>query len=570
MSSAVSDVQKIVVTLSEPDVAIEPGNVARLLVTMTNRQDTPDRLLLEVEGIDIEWYNIPVAAVNVAPGAQVEERINFKVARSSENRAGSYPFVVRVQAMETGEVGFAQAMLVVKPFDSLQIELSPKRAVATFFHPLNDFDVTVANLGNAEETLELHASDPDDDCAYEFDLDRIMLKPGQTETIPMAARPKSASWIGGPRLYGFSVSARSVDDPYVSAKTQGQIEKHAMISPMLGIFLLLLGFGSGAFILYQKTHVPPPPIRIAAFAVSPPTVSADSKVTLTWDVQGEHPDLKLKHHVGKDGGDVYDGTMKEAAGNISVTIESTDKPETIYYTLMASGPGNGPIEKTVAISVIPAPAPPKPVIRKFTAEPSVVHVGEPVTLAWEATGQTKFILDPGDSQFSQFVQSQIVTPNPQTPDQIAIYKLRAFSDDKRVPSAEKTVTVKVVSPDTCVAAIVGFRAVTPQVYIGDKVRLRWSTVRARNVRIDWTDDKGAQSMTGLPVSGSLEVAISAKTTFQLTASDNLGKTVTRSVTVNAVPKPAPPPPPTTQPGQTPDGVTPPQDGTNPPPPGPKG
>ena len=133
------DVQKIVVTLSEPDLVIEPGTAGRLAVTMINRQDAPDRLLLEVEGIDIEWYNIPVPAVNLAPGAQVTERINFKVARNSANRAGSYPFLIRVVAMETGEVGVAQAMLTVKPFDSLQLELSPKRAVATFFPPAQRF-----------------------------------------------------------------------------------------------------------------------------------------------------------------------------------------------------------------------------------------------------------------------------------------------------------------------------------------------------------------------------------------------------------------------------------------------
>ena len=64
MSSAVSDtqymdVQKIVVTLSEPDVIIEPGGTARLIVTAANRQENPDRLSIEVEGIDIEWYTIP-------------------------------------------------------------------------------------------------------------------------------------------------------------------------------------------------------------------------------------------------------------------------------------------------------------------------------------------------------------------------------------------------------------------------------------------------------------------------------------------------------------------------------
>src|SRR6185436_13137445 len=188
-----ADMQRVAVTLSEYDVFIEPGSVAQLVVTMTNQQSTPDRLTLEVEGVDVEWYMIPVAAVNVAPGAQASERIVFKLARNSENRAGTYPFLVRVQAMETGEVGVAQATLVVKPFSSLQVELAPKRGVSTFFHALNDFEVNLANLGNAEETLELYADDPEDECAYEFDMERVTLKPGQTAAVPLAMRPKAST-----------------------------------------------------------------------------------------------------------------------------------------------------------------------------------------------------------------------------------------------------------------------------------------------------------------------------------------------------------------------------------------
>jgi len=189
MASTTSDIQKILVSLSTADIVIEPGSTAQLIVTMTNQQAEPDRLSIEVEGIDVEWYAIPVPAVNVAPGATVTERILFKVARNSANRAGSYPFLVRVQAQETGEVGVAQAALAVKPFSFLEVELDPKRAVATFFRPLNDFDVSVSNQGNAEETLDLGAFDPDDGCAYEFDTDRITLKPGQTTAVPMALRP---------------------------------------------------------------------------------------------------------------------------------------------------------------------------------------------------------------------------------------------------------------------------------------------------------------------------------------------------------------------------------------------
>src|SRR5262249_39019335 len=107
-------------------------------------------------------------------------------------------------------------------------------------------------------------------CAYEYDTDRITLKPGQTQMVPLAIRPKSSAILGGARLYGFTASARSVADSYISANAHGQIEKHALISPLPGIFVLLLALAAGGYYLFQPK--PLPQIKINAFNAAPPKV----------------------------------------------------------------------------------------------------------------------------------------------------------------------------------------------------------------------------------------------------------------------------------------------------------
>ena len=74
----------------------------------------------------------------------------------------------------------------------------------------------------------------------------------------MALRPKSSSILGGVRLYGFTITARSVNDSYVSASVHGQVEKQALISPLMGIFLLLLGFAVGGYVGFRRTPCLPP------------------------------------------------------------------------------------------------------------------------------------------------------------------------------------------------------------------------------------------------------------------------------------------------------------------------
>jgi plastocyanin len=553
MAATSSDIQKILVSLSPADIVIEPGSTAQLIVSMTNQQDEPDRLSIEVEGIDVEWYAIPVPVVNVAPGATVTERILFKVARNSANRAGSYPFLVRVQAQETGEVGVAQAALIVKPFSFLEVELDPKRAVATFFRPLNDFDVAVSNQGNAEETLDLGAFDPDDACAYEFDTDRITLKPGQTTAVPLALRPKVSSVLGGVRLYGFTITARSVNDSYVSASVHGQIEKHALISPLMGIFLLLLAFGAGGYALFRP-H-PMPPIVLHSFTVVPTKAAFGQAINLSWDVDNAQT-IIVSHHVRKgkqNGEEVNDpGEQKNKVGTVQVKPEY---PTTVYRLTVRSANGQEKhLEAVVDVSAPPIPQPAK--VKSFEAEPVRIHPGETVRLSWEASTYTMAIVDPGNNVLSAFQRTMNVMP-----DQTTTYTFRAIGADQK--PVERKLTITVIPKDQCIAEIESFSLRSKQVYIGESAHLHWKSHYAKTVHL--SSDSGGYSKD-VNLSGNTDIPVDAPTVFTLTVTDSAGLSVSKQVTVKPEPRPTPPvdPAPAPEggttvipPGQPPTGTPPP-------------
>ena len=549
MSPTMTDIQKISITLSEAELAIEPGQTGQIVVAMTNRQDASDLLMLEVEGLDVEWYHIPVSTASVAPGTQTTERILFKLGRSSASRAGHYPFLVRVKAMETGEVGVAQASLNIKPFNDLQLELNPKRGMATFFRPLNEFEVTLANLGNAEETLDLYANDPDDECAYEFDTERLTLKPGQSETVGLAMRPKTSAFLGGMRLYGFTVSARATADAYVSASAHGQLEKRALISPLMGIFLILLALGGGA--TYALWPRPAPAVKIIRFncnmpklGSAPPRISAGQDLILSWDVQNAKK-ITLYQRVGKQD-DVALATQPpqgQETGSLTVKPEA---PMTTY-TIKVAGEGEKNEKKDfVTINVTPPPPAPHPKIASFTATPSIVHQGEPIVLQWDARGVEKIILDPGNTTLSSFTNSQEVRPDSDT-----VYTLRAFGKDEKAGTAEKKISARVVSKDVCIAQILGFHALSKKVYVGDSVQLTWRIINAKSVSL--TSDKGPVPQ-GTTANGGI-IATSAPLTeptiFTLTATDSAGNPTNTHLLVTPQPRPvAPSAPPVVTPGDS--------------------
>lgn len=543
MTAAVPDVQSIRVSVSPADLTIEPGDVAHLSVTMTNGQAAPDRLSIEIEGIDVEWYAIPVAAVNVAAGAETTERVVFRVARTGGNRAGTYPFLVRVQAMESGEVGVAQAALQVKQFSDLQLDLSPRRAVSTFFHPHNAFEVTISNNGNSEESLELYASDPDEGCTYEFDTDRAALKPGQARALELTTHPRSLSLLAGTRLYGFTVSARSTDDAYVTANTHGQIEKHALISPLLGIFLVLVAGAALGWAAFKPR--PLPPLRINQFASDTTRVADGHGVTLTWDVSPEFSQLILQKRVGLNGTEINEADLKNAVGNYT----AQPVPPYTDYTLIERGTGNQKqVDRSIRVYVSPAPAPPRPTLRTFYAQPAAVHLGESTMLYWDGRAKS-YVLDPGSTHLDGIDRSHAVTP-----DHVGdvVYTLRAIGQDETASNASRNCTVHVVGKDQSLAVVDRFQAPST-VYIGVPFRLRWRTsYSVQGVRLEADHGSPMADTSGLPASGSELATITDPTTFTLTATDSLGLPVTKRVTITPV---APPPPKT---------AGPPPDQTNPP------
>jgi hypothetical protein len=520
----------IQVELSAAEIPIEPGGTAQLTVTVTNKQPHDDHLFLEIEGIDVEWYALPVPALNIAAGASQSARVLFKIARSSESRAGTYPFLVRARGMESGAAGVQQATLVIKPFSALQIELNPRRVTATFLRHSNIVEVTVSNLGNRDETLDLYSSDPEDACAYEFETDRITVKPGHSEVVPLRIEPVTRPILGASRLYGYTVSARSVQDSYVSGTAHGQMERRAMLSTLTVITLILFAVAAASWALFR-----PHPVLLRSFTAAPMQVTEGDPVTLSWDA------------ANLDTGSSYimPGNLPVRSSVGSITVNPA-VPTT--YKLVARGGGHE-MTKDVTIVVLPRPPAPKPKIKEFTATPKRIHLGEKVTLSWKAEGPpgTLLVLNPlGTKQDIRVWQSQ-----EDTPDQSRTYVLAAQSPKGEV--ATKSVTVEVVPPTESTADILSFRAKPARVEAGKATTLSWSVDNAASIEID----NGVGG--GLKPRDKFEVTPTQTTIYTLRAFDNKGNLRTKQVTVTVLP---PPPPP-----QVPEGTETPPITTNPPPPG---
>ncbi|NUL82413.1 MAG: hypothetical protein HUU60_06770 [Armatimonadetes bacterium] len=481
---------QIKIELAEEEARVEPGGAAQIAVLIRNLGEQRDQVSLEVEGLDTEWCAIPVPSVGLEPGAESREKILIRPPRSSESRAGVYPFVIKARSLENGQTELAQANLVINPYNLLTLELDPKRQTMSYFKPEAEFEARLQNLGNTEQNLQLFANEPEDECVFEFETERAMLKPGESSSVYLRARSVNRPVIAPTKLFGFTVSARSVDNPYLSATFQGQLERRSLISPsgLVALLLLLLIPLIGYFMR-------PQPVEIMDFAISPETVVAGEKVEIRWQARNADR-LVIEPEPGliTDRSRIRFGSF-EFVPNGNTTIKIT--AENRY----------GRITKEYPITVTAAPPPAAPEIVKFAADVPEVYAGEPVQLQFSVKNATTVIISPPGQQIDPDTPIFEHRPTKTTE-----YSLRAKNTAGLM--AEKKLTVKVLEPTD--ARIVRFEASTLEINEGETVRLSWEALNAATVIVE-------PSVNNNDPIGFAEVSPKKTTKYKLIAVDSGGR-----------------------------------------------
>lgn len=505
----------LTVRLTSDLVQVEAGATAPLTIEVVSRSEQPDQLEIQIEGLDPEWTAIPVPVFNLEAGETRSEKVFLKPPRASESLAGNYPFVVRVRSLNSGESRVAQGVLEIKPFQHLSVDVQPKRGSVGNARRRFPFQVTVMNLGNAEHTIQMHASDPDDACAFEFEQEKLTLSPGQQRTMVMNAGGSRSPLLANTRLYGFSVVARSISAPNVMGSAQAQLEQKALASPgAFAAFVALLVLIVGWFLL-----IPKPP-SVDGLLLEKKSIVLGESVNVRWEASNaKWVELQL------NGKTVQDRLV--AKGNITVT---PDEAGDVRVTAIAMNgeKKSDPVHALITVAK-PAVVPP-PRVLAFDVKPKQLRMGQTFAVSYKlGPSVVKATLSPPGMQLDPKVSEIELTAN--RSGQI-VYRL--LVENSKGETDEKSVRINVV--DTSKATIVVFD-VQPKVLEpgGGEVRLTYQFANAVRVELR-TGDRVETLET---VQGARSVSIDRTTTFTLIGYDDAGKTVERKIRV--VVKPPPPP-----------------------------
>jgi len=273
-------------------------------------------------------------------------------------------------------------------------------------------------------------------------------------------------------------------------------------------FIWLLGLV--AMLTGQSTVFAKGPVKVAAadplpvvnvFTASPLTINKGDSTMLSWDITGGGSPW-ISADLGADPG----GT-----NGVQVGTKSVKPAATTTYTISVWSEV-GTVTKSVTVTVI---QPTPPAISSFSASPSSVVAGTPVTLTWAASNAVSLSVSPGVGK----VTGNSVTVNPTA---TTTYTLSATNPGGTVTKTAK-VTIAVVP------TISAFSAAPASVVAGSTTKLSWTVANATSLSIS--------PAPGTVTGSSVSVTPTANTTYVLTATSAAGS-VTQSVPVT-VTQPAP-------------------------------
>ncbi len=372
----------------------------------------------------------------------------------------------------------------------------------------------------------------------------IMVSPTANTTYTLTAKGADGSTVtamvtvmvqvGGPVIDSFTASpmmifegqtvtlnwqttdATSVDIDQ-GTLTGGQPSGALMVTPTADTTYTLTARDDAGLTSTAMVNVVVMPLNgpvINSFSAAPQSITLGQSTTLSWDVLGA-TNISINDDQGNQ---VYNGADAMSSVSVTPTVDGTRT-----YTLLATD-GAGSVTDQVSVTVNPVGG---PTIISFTATPSNVDLGNPVTLAWEVVGATQVEIQEGGQTLTtspNLTGNFTVNPTADT-----TYTLVASNAGVN-SQAQVSVTVNLMAPP----AITDFSATPNPVAQGAQTSLGWTTVGADTVRIL----RGMVELTSSTMNtGSFMVSpVGDMETFTLEATNTFG-TSTQQVTVYAHPAP---------------------------------
>jgi len=185
---------KIKVTATPNSLVTKVGDKVETNLNLRNLGQTIDQLTISIEGLDADWYAIPVSSVALFPNDEDNLKIILEPPKADKIRAGLYTFHIQVSSQTNPEeINSIDMSLEIQAVPELEISISPQSITGS----RGIYHIEINNPGESEVNIQLQCSDPNGALKYYLQSEYLTILPNRHSQISLEVSLEWLSFFGG-------------------------------------------------------------------------------------------------------------------------------------------------------------------------------------------------------------------------------------------------------------------------------------------------------------------------------------------------------------------------------------
>jgi hypothetical protein len=168
------------VSIEPKSFTVTPGDTFQTTAIIQNSGDKLGQFNFRIEGLDSDWYNLPVSSTTLFPNDGEELTVSLHPPRTERIKPGLYPFYLVIDCQENPDDSeYVALALEVKNIPEINLEITPQQITGN----KGIYKVVVSNPDDKLAKVQLRATDYDE-------IVRCKLRPTDV-TVPAGGSSES-------------------------------------------------------------------------------------------------------------------------------------------------------------------------------------------------------------------------------------------------------------------------------------------------------------------------------------------------------------------------------------------
>lgn len=226
------------VSIESQTFSVFAGETVQTKAVIHNSGNTAAQFTFRIEGLDPDWYNLPVASTTLFPNDEEKLLITFHPPGTDKAKAGLYPFCFIIDCPENpDDTELVELTLEVKEHPELKLYISPERISGK----KGEYTITAYNPSDEPFNITLSIADQDRLIKCQLEPAILTIPANESKSSTLRVKRKWLHFIHRRKAYHFTVAARQADSDLIRTvsgqlfKATGQIqsEPRPSLSPRI-------------------------------------------------------------------------------------------------------------------------------------------------------------------------------------------------------------------------------------------------------------------------------------------------------------------------------------------------